>query len=155
MYLIDDTVELCASGRADRVDNRLVRALRCNGLGVFRSTGFYREKTVRHAYPVTCHLAGTQGHANSYPDEKSYANTAACERADSVSRHLAGTQDHADSYPDEKSHADASSNKYANLNQHTNTDISRSPDICATTNPHTNSNKAADSDAHTYEYTTP
>ena len=45
--LIDDTVGLCARGRADRVDNGLLRALRCSGFGIFQPYGFYRDKIIQ------------------------------------------------------------------------------------------------------------
>ena len=97
-------------------------------------------------------MAGTQGYSDSYPDEKTHADASAYEHAGSGAPHLVGTQGYSDSYPDEKTHADASSNKYANFNQHTNTDIYCSPDISAAAKPHTNSDKVAYADTHTYEY---
>ena len=88
-------------------------------------------------------------------DEKAHTNTTADEHAGSGVPHLARPQDYSNPYPDEKTHADASSNEYANLNQHTNANTYRSPDISATTNPHTNSDKVAYADTHAYEYATP
>ena len=121
----------------------------------YRSAGFYREKTVRHTYSVTRDLAGTKEYSNSYPDEKAHTKplpTSMPALAFHIWPDPKITPTHT---PDEKTHADASSNEYANLNQHTNANTYRSPDISAATNPHTNSDKVAYADAHAYEYATP
>ncbi len=139
--LIDNRVGLRARGRADCVDSRQFRVLRCSGVGVFRPGGLQRYRFVRHCWhqvtgdspnAQTCrnsdsvahHPAWAKDHSNSHADEKTYADASAHQHADSGALHLARTKDHSNFYADEKSDAYASAHRYADtdLYSHAHTD---------------------------------